>query len=103
MYMYFERNQKDSVSKTPRHKATNLGHQSSKLVPGHAGEVDLEEVDLVLGEVDVRVADAAELYVELDVPVPADVALDVDLLEGAVRGLLGESLGLVHLERHLDS
>ena len=76
---------------------TYLGDNPGQLVTGHAGVAGVAEgLHLVLGNVDVGVADAAELDVELDVVVPADVATDVDLGKVALGLALGQGLGHVH-------
>ena len=51
---------------------------------GHAGVLGGPHV--VVGDVHVRVADAAELHVDSDVQLAPDIPLDVDLLELGVLG-----------------
>ena len=57
----------------------------------------LTEADhVIVGDVNIRVADAAELNVEGDVLVAAEVPLDLDLLKGGLGGGLGPGESRVH-------
>ena len=83
--------------KTTRDFETYLNDDSSELVAGDAGVVGRHDVpDIVVGRVDVGVADAAVLDVELHVVGAGHAALDLDLLEVRLGGRLGEGVGLVH-------
>ena len=59
-------------------------HNPSQLVPGHTGV--LGGPLIVVGDVHVRVAHAAEFYVESYVQLALDIPLDVDPLELGVPG-----------------
>ena len=52
---------------------------------------------VIVGDVNVGVADAAELDVEGDIIIASDVSLNLNLLKGSIRTVLGPSRCAVHV------
>ena len=58
---------------------------------------------VIVGDVNVRVADSTELDVKRDIVVAGDVSLDLDLLENPVRAVLGPRHSCVHVTHPLQT
>ena len=61
---------------------------------------DLIVDHVIVGDMNVGVADSTELDVEGDIVVAGDVPLDRDLLENPVRAVLGPGHSCVHRVPH---